>query len=46
MSGGGGFELSVGMDPDIYSDVNLLVFFFDCEQITYRICYVNLYSCF
>jgi seryl-tRNA synthetase len=20
--------------------------FFDCEQLTYRICYVNLYSCF
>jgi hypothetical protein len=35
------------MDPNIYSDVKFFLFsFFDCEQITYRICYVNLYSCF
>jgi hypothetical protein len=36
----------LGMDPYIYSDVIFWSSFFDCEQLTYRICYVNLYSCF
>jgi hypothetical protein len=32
------------MDPDTYFDVKFL--FFYCEQIIYRICYVNLYLTF
>jgi hypothetical protein len=35
------------MDPDTYLDVKFFFFFFfDCEQITYIICNLNLYSCF
>jgi hypothetical protein len=37
---------TVEMDPDIYSMSIFLSSFFNCEQITYIIFYVNLYSCF
>jgi hypothetical protein len=36
------FVLCQEMDPDIYSDVIFWSFFFDCEQITYIICYYVL----
>jgi hypothetical protein len=31
---------------DTYSDVNFFYSFFNCEQMIYRICYINLYSKF